>query len=323
MDLYILAGQSNMSGRGRAQHEDISQMSITGKRQLHALDANCEWNIANGGFYSYENYPDQMVFIKPEKVGLGPGLRFAQRVAEEMEGSSDIGLIPTAVGGSEIRKWHSETGELYKEAIKRTKEAQKSGVVRALLWHQGESDATESKCSLYAERLREVIAGFRRDLNAPDLLVLVGTLGSYLDNHFAKNMFGKWNVVNEQMRQVANEDDRVFLVEAEDLVCGGDNLHFSAVSAQYLGERYFDQYALALEGDCPERISEPLTDSLQNEHIEDEATEIEDYSQKHVTCCKKVDGMYDLLPWDSLYHLAVVIVSGCLTYTAMDVGSFL
>jgi len=322
MDLFVLAGQSNMSGRGRAQHEEISQTCITRKRQLHALDANCEWNIASGGFYSYENYPDQMVFINPEKVGLGPGLRFAERVAEEIEGSSDIGLIPTAVGGSEISQWHPETGKLYKEAIRRTKEAQKRGIVRALLWHQGESDATESKCSLYADRLREVIAGFRRDLNAPDLLVLVGTLGSYLDNHFAKNMFGNWRVVNKQIREVANEDDRVFLVEAEDLACGGDCLHFSAASAQRLGERYYDEYALALEGG-PEKITESFLESSLNEHIEDEATETEDYIQRHVTCCKKVDGVYDLLPWDRLYHMAVVVVSGTLTYAALDVGSIL
>jgi len=322
MDLYILAGQSNMSGRGCTQAGDVSETSITRKRQLQALDANCEWNVANGGFYSYENYPDHMLFMNPEKVGLGPGLRFAERVAEEMEGPYDIGLIPTAVGGSEIKEWHPETGKLYKEAIKRTREAQKRGVVRALLWHQGESDATESKCSLYAERLREVIAGFRRDLNAPDLLVLVGTLGSYLDLHFAKNMFGHWTVVNEQIREVANEDDRVYLVEAEDLASGGDNLHFSRVSAQRLGERYFDGYALALKEDAVEKVSEPLVSS-HNEHREDEETETADYSQKHTTCCRKFDGLYGRLPWGSLYYVAgVVIVSGSLTFAGLDVGSF-
>lgn len=318
MDLFILAGQSNMSARGRTQHEDISQMSITRKRQLYALDANCEWNIADGDFYTYENYPDPMVFISPEKVGLGPGLRFAQRLAGEIKGSFDIGLIPTAVGGSEIREWHPETGKLYKEAIKRTKEAQKRGVVRALLWHQGESDATESNGSLYAKRLREVIAGFRRDLNVPDLLVLVGTLGSYLDKHFAKNMFGNWKVVNEQIREVANEDNRVFLVEAEDLESAGDNLHFSAVSAQRLGERYFDGYVLALERYSPERIIEPLAAISSNECIE-----TKDYYQKDIICCKRCDEMYDLLFWDSLYYLAVAIVSGSLTYAALDVGNFL
>jgi len=324
MDLFILAGQSNMCGRGRAEPGYVSDTNTPRKRKLLALDGNCVWNVANGSVYTYENYPDQMTFINPEKVGLGPGLRFAQRVAEEIDGSSEIGLVPTAVGGSEIKQWHPESGKLYKDAIRRIREAQKRGVIRALLWHQGESDSTENKCSMYAERLREVIAGFRRDLDAPDLLVLVGTLGNFLDLHFAKNMFGQWMVVNEQIREVAKEDSRVYIVEAEDLLSGGDNLHFSADSAQRLGERYFSVYTQALVGEDAEKIVESPLSCSENVLGEEEATESTKLTQKHVTCCRKADVMSELLPKGGLYYIAgAVVVSSSLVYAAMGGGSFM
>jgi len=318
MDLFILAGQSNMSGRGRAEPVEGSESSTIRKRQLLALDANCVWNVAQGGVYTYENYPDHMMFINKEKVGLGPGLRFAERVAEEIEGSSEIGLIPTAVGGSKIKQWHPDTGKLYKEAIRRTKEAQKRGSICALLWHQGESDSTETNCSEYAERLREVIAGFRRDLNAPDLLVLVGTLGSFLELHFAKEMFGHWRVVNEQIRDLAMTDDRVYLVEAEDLASGGDNLHFSADSAQRLGERYFDTYIHALMEVGKKEFVDSSSVSDKNVLGEDEVTNPIESPQKHVSCFKKADAMSDLLPEGGLYYIAgAVVLSGSLAYAAL------
>lgn len=324
MDLFILAGQSNMSGRGRAEPGEGSDMSDVRKRQLLALDANCVWNVAQGGVYTYENYPDHMTFINPEKVGLGPGLRFAERVAEEIEGSSEIGLIPTAVGGSNIKQWHPDTGKLYKEAIRRTTEAQKRGFVRALLWHQGESDATESNCSEYAERLREVIAGFRRDLDAPDLLVLVGTLGKFLDLHFAKQMFGHWRIVNEQIRDVARNDDRVYLVDAENLTSAGDNLHFSADSAKRLGERYFEEYMRALMEVGTKKSVDSSTVNAKSMVEEDEITRTVESPQRHVACCKTADGMSDLLPGGGFYYIAgAVVFSGSLAYAALSGGSLL
>lgn len=322
MDLYILAGQSNMSGRGRAEPDEGSDLSGVKKRQLLALDANCVWNVAQGGVYTYENYPDHMTFINPEKVGLGPGLRFAERVAEEIEGSSEIGLIPTAVGGSNIKQWHPDTGKLYKEAIRRTREAQKRGSVRALLWHQGESDATESNCSEYAERLREVIAGFRRDLNAPDLLVLVGTLGKFLDDHFAKQMFGHWRIVNEQIRDVAKKDDRVYLVEAENLTSAGDNLHFSSDSAQRLGERYFEEYIRA-RMEVGTKDVDSSTVNAKSVLEEDEIRTVQS-PQTKAACCKKADGMSDLLPGGGFYYIAgAVVFSGSLAYAALSGGSLI
>lgn len=252
----MLAGQSNMCGRGRAVPPDESGMSRE-ESNIFALDVECNWDKAHGGVYTYQNFPDHNIFDFQNKVGLGPGLRFAEylRVAGCKR---DIGLIPTAVGGTRIKQWHPEKGKCYKKAVARAKEAKTRGTLRALLWHQGESDSNEKDYASYSEKLRAVFNGFRRDLQEPNLIILVATLGDWLDGHFAaKSMFSRWKDINKQIREIALSTSNVHLVESGGLSHSGDNLHFSAEGARTLGERYCDVY-LAITGKTDKTgISDP------------------------------------------------------------------
>ena len=89
---------------------------------------------------------DPMHFDKPI-AGVGLGRSFAARIADAQPGVT-IGLIPAAVGGSPIDAW--QPGVYYEptkshpwdDAIARARVALASGTLKAILWHQGESDAT-------------------------------------------------------------------------------------------------------------------------------------------------------------------------------------
>ena len=130
MDLYLLIGQSNMAGRGRIKPEDVET-----NKDLFTLNKDGEWTLAR----------DPLHFDKPTMVGTGLGKTFGLAMLEKQP-SRQIGLIPCAVGGSPIDAW--QPGAYYKptrsypydDAIRRAKAAMKSGKLKGILWHQGESD---------------------------------------------------------------------------------------------------------------------------------------------------------------------------------------
>ena len=57
-----------------------------------------------------------------------------------------IALVPCAVGGTPIRRW-CRGGDLYKKMLARAKIAAEAGVLKGILWHQGEGDShTDPGC---------------------------------------------------------------------------------------------------------------------------------------------------------------------------------
>lgn len=91
-ELYILAVQSNMAGRGaltdslRVLHDD----------RVWMLTRDLDWTVAKHPVH----------FDKSTIAGVGPGLSFGMAMADAHPGIK-IGLIPCAVGGTSIDKWHS------------------------------------------------------------------------------------------------------------------------------------------------------------------------------------------------------------------------
>ena len=227
LQLFLLAGQSNMAGRGVVETAD---------RAVHPrvvmLDRSNAWVPA----------AEPMHFDKPI-AGVGPGRAFGIAVAEAMP-NSRIGLIPTAVGGSPITAWepgvrYAETGAYpYDDAIRRARIAMRDGELKAILWHQGESDANPAAAPLYAERLRALVERFRADLGVPDLPVIVGQLGRFDGRPWSASH----TQVDAAHRELPSRLRNMRYVSAEGLAHKGDTLHFSAAAARELGRRYAQAY---------------------------------------------------------------------------------
>ena len=221
--LYLLAGQSNMAGRGA-----VDTMDKTPHPRVWVLNHANEWIPAT----------EPLHFDKPAVVGVGPGLAFGKLMAEA-DTSIVIGLIPAAVGGSGIDSWqpggfHEQTKTYpYDDAIRRVKTALGSGTLRGILWHQGESDTKPELAGGYADKLTRLIKRFRTDLSANQLPVVVGTLGDF---YAVKNP--TTSRINEAIRTVTQRERRVACVDATGLTDKGDKTHFDAPSARELGRRY-------------------------------------------------------------------------------------
>ncbi|WP_128546981.1 sialate O-acetylesterase [Larkinella soli] len=221
--LYLLVGQSNMAGRGTPEPAD---------RQPHphiwVLNRENRWVPA----------ADPLHFDKPDVIGVGPGLTFAREMAKA-DTSVWIGLIPAAAGGSPIDAWqpggyHDQTkSHPYDDALLRARLAQKDGTLKGILWHQGESDSKPELAPAYEAKLIRLIGRFRRELNAPDVPVVVGTLGDFW---VARNPAA--GPINETLRGLPGKVSRLACVDAAGLTDKGDHTHFDTPSARELGRRY-------------------------------------------------------------------------------------
>ena len=225
--LVLLAGQSNMAGRGEVDTEDREE--IPG---LMMMNRELKWVPAI-----------EPVTADRPFAGVGPGRTFGRLLLEANPGCT-VGLVPVAVGGTPISAWkrgaHSpwnENERPYDDAVRRAKAALEQGDRFAVvLWHQGETDA-KLKNLRYADDLKEVIRNFREDLPLSGVPFLCGELGHYLKG-------GPYDFpqIDADIRRVVSELPDMGWVSAEGLTHKGDGLHFSAASARELGKRYFEAY---------------------------------------------------------------------------------
>lgn len=220
LELFLLIGQSNMAGRGQVEPADREPIP-----RVLALGKDGEWAPA----------VEPVHFDKPY-AGSGLARSFAKTLAEANPAAS-IGLIPCAVGGTGLSEW-KPGGKLYSDALERARIAMKSGRLRAILWHQGESDSGDEKLAgTYRERWSEWIRSLRQDLGDPDVPVIVGQLGEF----FAKENGGNSpfaRVVNEQLAVIPLYVRHTAFVSSAGLTHKGDRVHFDRTSLRELGRRY-------------------------------------------------------------------------------------
>jgi hypothetical protein len=222
LHLYLLAGQSNMAGRGTVE---------AGDRQPHPR----VWVLNQQGDWVPATEP--LHFDKPAVAGVGPGLSFGKAMADA-DTSVAIGLVPTAVGGSPMASWqpggfHEQTKAYpYDDALRRLKTAQPAGTLKGILWHQGESDSKPELAAVYEEKLTELIGRFRQVAGA-QVPVVVGTLGDF---YVQKNPTAA--TINQILQILSKKIPRMACVMATGLTDRGDQTHFDAASARELGLRY-------------------------------------------------------------------------------------
>lgn len=224
--VFIMAGQSNMAGRGIVESED----TVTNKR-IFSINKDGQLILAKEPIHFYE----------PERVGLDCGLSFAKNLVEKIPGNISILMIPTAVGGSSISQWLGDSlfrgVKLYSNFLEKVELAKKHGTVKGILWHQGESDANERNIPLYKERLGLLFSKFRTTIGNNNLPVILGELGSFSDNNPAN-----FNLLNQEIHKYVAEDKRSAVISTKDLKDKGDHLHFDSKGQREMGKRFAEAY---------------------------------------------------------------------------------
>ena len=218
-ELYILAGQSNMAGRGplndslRDLHDD----------RVWVLTKNLTWTIAHHPLH----------FDKLAIAGVGPGLSFGMDMANAHPGAK-IGLIPCAVGGTSIDKWQPgvfddvTSTHPYDDAVARITEAMKNGKVCGVIWLQGEADASKEMAEEYLHKLKVLVKRFRKLTGDKELPVVVCELGHYRPNY---------QMMNAELNKAPSRIKNLKVASSEGLTDKGDKTHFDSESATIYGKR--------------------------------------------------------------------------------------
>ncbi|VFQ62318.1 unnamed protein product [Cuscuta campestris] len=173
--IIVMAGQSNMAGRGgvvwRKFDNDTSLKVWDGSvppeshpnPNVYRFNEEFQWEPAKE--------PVHAGIGCTTTCGIGIGMAFANHLLALDPDFGPIGLVPCAAGGTSLKNWTTPTDYPYPSLLYRTKMAiRKGGILRAVLWFQGESDSKYySFGKSYDRNLRLLVSKLRTDLESPML----------------------------------------------------------------------------------------------------------------------------------------------------------
>jgi hypothetical protein len=251
--LYLCIGQSNMQGAG-APYDSTLDAPVARVVKFGSRDSK-ESVFIKGGH--------NLTLPGTSNNNVGMGLEFGKTLlASETDPEVVIGLINHALGSSAIQWWapgvidnkqiNSVTGlnyYLYDEAILRVNAALNHGVLKGVIWHQGEyncgtSTNPDSDPNGYAARIQGLVTNLRNSFSKPSLPFICGKFvpatWTYADGSpGAFTGLPYRATVESALTDLPNHRTNTFCVDNNGLRGRSDQLiHFDAYSQRILGQRY-------------------------------------------------------------------------------------
>ncbi|KAI3850343.1 hypothetical protein MKX03_003696 [Papaver bracteatum] len=227
-NIFILAGQSNMAGRGGVA-DDVWDGIIP---------SECKPNPSIIRFNSHHKWVEAQeplhIDIDSNKTcGVGPGMAFANTLLQMTDSRTTIGLVPCAIGGTRVSEWARGT-RLYNMLITRSLlSLMEGGRIQDVLWYQGESDTVNpTDAQSYGDNLKKFISDFRADLHLPLLPFIQVALAS------AEGPYK--GIVRKTQLEI--DLPNVWTVEADGLPLGPDGIHLSTGAQFRLGRMLAEAY---------------------------------------------------------------------------------
>ena len=254
--IYICFGQSNMEGN--AQPESIDKTGIDARFQLLAT---C--NFTNPSRTKGKWYTATPPLVSPNG-GLGPSDYFGRTMVECLPENVRVGVIPVAMGGSPIEMFDKDKyqqkmkdnpsewwvtlaknhygGNPYGRIIEMAKEAQKVGVIKGILLHQGCSNNGDSN---WPNMVKKIYNDMLSDLG-------LGTdsVPLFVGETLYQNQGGSCYAHNTQVARMPSVIPNSYVVSSDGCPGNGnDPWHFNAWGYRILGSRYADEalYALGVQ----------------------------------------------------------------------------
>lgn len=238
--IYLLFGQSNMEGAGTIESQDRTNVD----ERFQVMGAvTCTGNNTSFTLGKWKTATPPIVRCW---TGLGVGDYFGRTMVENLPQYIRVGIIPVAVGGCDIRLFDKENygayvanapdwmktiiseygGNPYGRLIEAAKLAQKNGVIKGILLHQGE---TNTNSPTWTSQVQQVVANLKSDLGLGDVPFLAGELlasqGACCSSH------------NVEVNKLPDVIPNAHVISSSGLV-GADAAHFTSASYRTFGERY-------------------------------------------------------------------------------------
>ena len=242
--IYLCLGQSNMEG---AAHAELQDSTVNPRFQVMEA-VNCDNLGRKMGFW----YPAVPPLCRC-KTNLGPADYFGRTMVANLPENVKVGVIVVAIGGCKIELFdknnypsYVETapgwmkgmiseydGNPYGRLVEMAKLAQKDGVIKGILLHQGESNSNDS---LWARKVKSVYDNLMKDLNLDpkNVPLLAGETVNADQNGICAGM-------NSIIATLPKTLPNSYVISSAGCADGPDNLHFSAAGYRELGKRYAEK----------------------------------------------------------------------------------
>lgn len=240
--IFLCFGQSNMEGFPGIP--ETEKGPVDPRFQVLAAVDFPEMGRAKGHWYTAT--PP----LSRPPAGLSPADYFGRALVAALPEDKKVGVINVAVGGTRIELFDKATRKAYladapewlhnissaydkdpyARLIEMGKLAQKEGVIKGILMHQGESNTGDQE---WPGKVKTVYQNILQDLGleAEDVPLIAGEV-------VAADQNGKCASMNEIIQTLPQTIPTAHVVSSEGCPDGPDDLHFSPEGYQMLGKRY-------------------------------------------------------------------------------------
>ena len=266
--IFLSFGQSNMEGAARIEPQ---YKEVDTRFQMMAVVDCPDLNRVKGNWYT------AVPPLVRCHTGLGVSDFFGRAMVANLPENIKVGIINVAVGGCKIELFDQDTyqtysetvpgwmkgmieaydGNPYKRLIDMAKLAQKDGVIKGILLHQGEANTGETT---WPSKLKKVYENMLSDLNlrAENVPLLAGGVVPADQN-------GQCAVMNDIIAKLPETIPSSHYIPSDGCPQIGDGLHFTAEGYEMLGYRYASKMLqlLGYKVQIPETFDKPRTDIPQ------------------------------------------------------------
>lgn len=240
--IYLCFGQSNMEGNATPEAQDYENVSER-FNMMAAVDFSNPVR-KRGEWYSA---------IPPlcrQGTGLTPADYFGRTMVEKLPDNVKVGVINVAVGGTSIKGFMEEyvadyvAGEAdwfknymacydnnpFRRLVETAKQAQKYGIIRGILMHQGETDGGMGNWAHNVKKVYERLLD-ELDLSADNVPLLAGET-------VQTDQGGYCGGFNNVIATLPNVIPTAHIISSKGCPQKGDGLHFTAEGYRTIGKRY-------------------------------------------------------------------------------------
>ena len=255
--IYLCFGQSNMEGNAKIEQQDLE--GVSDRFKMMAVVDNPEMGRVKGQWYT------AVPPLCRPNTGLTPADYFGRTLVETLPENVKVGVVHVAIGGCHIETFLPDSiatyvekrapgwmkgmlaaydNDPYARLIEMAKIAQKDGVIKGILVHQGESNSGDPR---WPRQLKQVYDNILRDLDLQGEVVplLVGEVvnsdrGGICASH------------NDVIARVPSVIPQAHVISSSGCTNAFDLLHFDAAGYRELGKRYANKMLQLMGYNVPE-----------------------------------------------------------------------
>jgi hypothetical protein len=247
--IFLCFGQSNMESGGAMNDND---KTVDKRFQVMADFDNARRSWKKGSWY------DAVPPLSAHGNGICMVDYFGRTMVANLPPNIRVGVIKVSVPGCKIELFEKDTftnylataqswlvadakaydGNPYQFIVDRAKLAQKDGVIKGMLLHQGESNPNDND---WPKKVKGIYDNLIKDLNLkPEQVPFLAGETVNADQQ------GQCAGFNKIMALLPNTLPNSYVVSSAGCTCNSDHMHFNSAGSREFGKRYGEKMLTAL-----------------------------------------------------------------------------